>query len=117
MKGADFQRIRSDTGKVLPVTSSRSSEVRQAATPTHTVSISDVTSKNINENWLTLGPATSMQFQRTGMVCRVGKYSQADLMRFCGGYDCGSESCDTRRDEFFKAETRRENICGCRRPA
>jgi hypothetical protein len=56
MKAVDLQRTRLDIGKVLPVTSSRSSELRQAATPTHTVSISDVTSRNINENWLTPWP-------------------------------------------------------------
>jgi len=39
-------------GEMLPVTSTRSSELRQAATPTHTVSISDVTRRNIKENWL-----------------------------------------------------------------
>jgi hypothetical protein len=48
--------MRLDAGEMLPVTSGRSSEMRQAATPTHTVSISDVTSRNINENWLTPWP-------------------------------------------------------------
>ena len=44
--------MRLDVGEVLPVTSTRSSEMRQAATPTHTVSIKDVTRRNIKENWL-----------------------------------------------------------------
>ena len=46
------QRTWIDSDEVLPVTSGGSSDMRQAATPTHTVSIRDVTSRSMKENWL-----------------------------------------------------------------
>jgi hypothetical protein len=36
--------------------------MRQAATPTHTVSVSDVTSRNMKENWLNCAPQTELAF-------------------------------------------------------
>jgi|EndMetStandDraft_6_1072998.scaffolds.fasta_scaffold105026_2 hypothetical protein len=55
-KEMEFQRMLIDAGGTLPVTSARSSETRQAATPTHTVSISDITRRSMEENWLTPWP-------------------------------------------------------------
>ena len=90
--------MRLDVGEVLPVTSSRSSEMRQAATPTHTVSIRDVTSRSIKENWLNaFSPQTRIEKEETSTVCRVGKCSEADLKRFCGGlWSTEGWSCDAR---------------------
>jgi len=56
LRGYGSQRTWIDSDKVLPVTSGRSSDMRQAATPTHTVSIRDVTSRSMKENWLTPWP-------------------------------------------------------------
>jgi hypothetical protein len=36
--------------------------MRQAATPAHTVSVSDVTSRNMKENWLNCAPQTELAF-------------------------------------------------------
>jgi len=38
---------------MLPVTSDAPPEIRQAATPKHAVSVRAVTSKSVQENWLT----------------------------------------------------------------
>jgi hypothetical protein len=58
------QRTWIDSDEVLPVTSGRSSDMRQAATPTHTVSIRDVTSRSMKENWLNfLAPQTKLEFR------------------------------------------------------
>jgi len=56
LRGYVSQRTWIDSDEVLPVTSGRSSDMRQAATPTHTVSIRDVTSRSMKENWLTPWP-------------------------------------------------------------
>jgi hypothetical protein len=47
---------------MLPVNPDVSPEMRQAATPKHAVSINAVTSKSMQENWLTSCSATSLEF-------------------------------------------------------
>jgi hypothetical protein len=58
------QRAWIDSDEVVPVTSGRSSDMRQAATPTHTVSIRDVTSRSMKENWLnSFAPQITREFR------------------------------------------------------
>lgn len=69
-----------NAGEVLPVTSGQSSDTRQAATPTHTVSIRDITSRSIKENWLNfLAPQTRLKFRGSqhGLPSRTMQF--ADL--------------------------------------
>jgi hypothetical protein len=62
-KGDGFQRMWIDAGEVLPVTSSPSPEMRQAATPKHAVSIKAATSRSIQKNWPTpWPPQTKLNF-------------------------------------------------------
>ena len=74
---------------MLPVTSYAPPETRQAATPKHAVSVRAVTSKSVQENWLTISySATSLEFQRTSTLCRVEKCSQDDLTVVFHRDDC-----------------------------
>jgi hypothetical protein len=64
LRGYGSQRTWIDSDEVLPVTSGRSSDMRQAATPTHTVSIRDVTSRSMKENWLnSFAPQITLEFR------------------------------------------------------
>jgi hypothetical protein len=53
---------------MLPVTSDVSSEIRQAATPTHTVSVRAITSRSTEENWLTSYSATYLDSKETSTL-------------------------------------------------
>ncbi len=55
--------MRIDAGRVLPVISGSSPEMRQAATPKQAVSIKAATSRSIQKNWLMpWPPQTKLNF-------------------------------------------------------